>query len=122
MLLVLNNILYKPMISFMDNRNNSLNNNEGAIKACEEAIVNNNNNYAEIIRNANIKAEKLIHSKQQEAMNKSEAKIQTAKDGLDGQYEEFLKDLSLAKDKLKSSIVANADDLSKSINNKLISL
>lgn len=122
MLFILNTILYKPMISFMNERDNSLNSNQDAIKACEEAIIANNNSYDEIIKNAGVEAEKLIHSKQQEAMGKSEIKIQDSKDDLDSQYEVFLKELDVAKVDLKKSIVANANDLAKSINNKLTSL
>ena len=122
MLFILNTVLYKPMISFMSNRDNSLSSNEDAIKACKEAIISNNNSYDEIIRNAGIKAEKLIHSKQQTAIKNSQEKINSSKNELDNQYEGFLKELNVAKGALRKSISANADDLSKSINNKLISL
>ena len=122
MLFVLNTILYKPMISFMNDRDNSLSSNEGAIKACQEAIIANNNTHDEIIKNAGIKAEKLIHSKQQDALSKSEVKIQASKDDLESQYEVFLKELESAKSQLKTSISANTDKLSQAINNKLVSL
>lgn len=122
MLFVLNTILYKPMISFMNDRDNSLNSNESAIKACQEAIIANNNTHDEIIKNAGIKAEKLIHSKQQDALSKSEATIQASKDDLESQYEVFLKELESAKSQLKTSISANTDKLSQAINNKLVSL
>lgn len=122
MLLILNTILYKPMIAFIDNRDNSLDSNKDAIKACEKSIISNNNLYDEIIKNAGIEAEKLIHSKQQKAMSSADVKIQSHQEELNSQYEVFLKELDIAKEALKKSISSNADDLAKSINNKLISL
>lgn len=122
MLLILNSILYKPMIAFMSDRDSNLNTNQDSIIACENSIKHNQEQYEEIMHNAYVESEHIIDLARKEASQKADVKIQDAITSLDKEYVVFQSDLNNAKNDLEKSIIANESELSQAISSKLKNL
>lgn len=119
LLILLNKTLYKPLLEFIDNRNNSINRDlENAGKNASDVVAY----YKEvetILSEGKMEAAKIREAALSEAKEKSAKKIEQKKSNLDVQSAVFLKALESEKDEFKNGLLAQMPLFKESISAKL---
>ncbi|MBL0686594.1 MAG: F0F1 ATP synthase subunit B' [Sulfurospirillum sp.] len=119
LLIFLDEVLYRPLLEFIDKRNNSI----------ERDLKNANENTSDIevyhkevdqiMSNAKIKAGKIREVALSDAKVISTKKIEKKRSELEEKYTLFLKELELDKIKFQNSLSANIPNFRDSIKQKL---
>lgn len=119
LLIVLNKTLYKPLLEFIDNRNNSINRDlENAGKNASDVVAY----YQEveaILSEGKVEAAKIREAALTEAKEKAAKKIEQKKSDLEVQSAVFLKALESEKDEFKNGLLAQMPLFKESIAAKL---
>lgn len=119
LLFILNKILYKPLLEFMDNRNNSIKRDlENAGKNTSDVDAY----YKEadaIILEAKAEAGKIREAALEEAKESAAKRIEQKQSELEEEYASFLKDLDVERGELKSSLSTQIPHLQEAIKQKL---
>ena len=116
---ILNQILYKPMLSFMEERNSNLKADAGLADAQEgekEALSNEAN---KVLAEAKAQGSQIRHEAIAKAKAEAETKINAAKASADAQIAQFADDLTAQKAGLKAVIVANSESYKQSLSKAL---
>jgi F-type H+-transporting ATPase subunit b len=122
LMVLLNQMLYKPLIKFMDDRDNSI---ADDLKSANEMSGSNNelNAKAEaILADAKAEANAVREKATNEAKALAESKIKSKTEELDGKYQSFLSELSKEKEELEKSLLEQMPLFKESLNNKMNSL
>jgi F-type H+-transporting ATPase subunit b len=119
LMFLLNKILYKPLLNFMENRDKSIARDlEGAGKNSNDVLA-----YKEeaqkIILDAKFQANKIRESALLDAKESALKKTQEKKNQLEEEYKKFSKILSDQRDELKTALLAKMPILTDSISTKL---
>lgn len=119
LLIVLNTILYKPLIAFLDNRNSSIGRDlESAGKNTSDVAAY----YEEIeaiLAKARVEASRIKDEAVSEAKEKALKVIERKKSEIEAQKETFLKQLDSDKVAFKNDILAQAPLFKESLASKL---
>ncbi|HIP54489.1 MAG TPA: ATPase [Sulfurimonas autotrophica] len=119
LLILLNKILYKPLLEFIDNRNDSIKRdleNAGKNTSDVEAYYKEAD---QIILNAKAEAGKIREAALSEAKEIAAKKVEQKQSELDEEYTLFLKDLEADKTEFQASLSANIPLFRDSIKQKL---
>ncbi|OPA79667.1 F0F1 ATP synthase subunit B' [Campylobacter pinnipediorum subsp. pinnipediorum] len=116
---VLNSLLYKPMLKFLDDRNTFIKNKEDS--------VNKNNNdlgvYEQEIQSIISNARNEANAIKQEALNSAKAlaqdEIKQKKLHIEEEYIKFTEELNSKKDTLKNELMLKIPELKEILNNKI---
>jgi F-type H+-transporting ATPase subunit b len=119
LLVVLNKVLYKPLLDFIDSRDaaikrdmNSAGQNSSDVSALElEAL--------DILKDAKHKAAKIREQAVSEAKDKAATLVEAKKLELDSHYAEFLKELDAEKQELKDGLYASLPSFKDGVKAKL---
>ncbi len=112
---ILNQILYKPMLSFIENRNSNLKADANLADAQDherEALIN---EAGEILAKAEAEASQIRHEAISAAKAEAETKINAAKGASKTEIESFSSDLAGQKAELKSAILSNSESYKQSL-------
>ncbi|AQW86408.1 ATP synthase, F0 complex, b' subunit [Campylobacter pinnipediorum subsp. caledonicus] len=116
---VLNSLLYKPMLKFLDDRNTF-------IKDKEDSVNKNNSDlgvYEQEIQSIISNARNEANAIKQEALNSSktlaQAEIKQKKLHLEEEYLKFTEELNSKKDALKNELMLKVPELKEILNNKI---
>ncbi|MDE5592096.1 MAG: DUF244 domain-containing protein [Helicobacter sp.] len=116
---LLNKVLYRPLLQFMDAREDSIKrDNEGIrgdmteIKALQEEIER-------ILESAKKEASLIKERAQQNAKQNAEMKIAQKQEELNNKYQEFILNLESQKSHLRESLFAQIPDFRQTLANKL---
>lgn len=112
---ILNQILYKPMLSFIENRNSNLKADANLADAQDherEALIN---EAGEILAKAKAEASQTRHEALSAAKAEAETKITAAKGVSKTEIESFSSDLAGQKAELKSAILSNSESYKQSL-------
>jgi len=122
LLLLLNNMLFQPLIKFMDDRDNSIakdlevaksfSNNSDELNAKADENISNAKNKAAMIRQKAIDDEKTLAA----------SKVETKQDELNKKYESFLDKLATEKEDLKNSLLSQMPLFKESLKAKFSKL
>ncbi len=119
LVIVLNRILYKPLLTFMDDRDKSIQEdmdlakrNSGNVSHLEKEIAN-------ILKNAKEKAFLIREEAIKNAKEKADKELSLKKDFLEKEYDSFMNKLNLEKDELKEKLVENLPLFEESLKTKL---
>ena len=119
LLILLNKTLYKPLLEFIDNRNNSINRDlENAGKNASDVVAY----YKEvetILSEGKVEAAKIREAALTEAKEKAAKKVEQKKSNLEVQGVAFLKTLESEKDEFKNGLLAQMPLFKESISAKL---
>lgn len=119
LLILLNKTLYKPLLEFIDNRNNSINRDlENAGKNASDVVAY----YKEvetILSEGKIEAAKIREAALSEAREKAAKKVEQKKSNLEVQGVAFLKTLESEKDEFKNGLLAQMPLFKESVSAKL---
>ena len=106
LLVVLNRMLYKPLIKFMDDRDNAISND---LKAARNLSGNSEALHAEaegILEEARSKAAEIRQKSIDEARVLSDSKAENKRGELDQEYQSFLENLQSEKESLRNSLLS----------------
>ena len=119
LLIVLNKTLYKPLLEFIDNRNNSINRDlENAGKNASDVVAY----YQEIetiLSEGKLEAAKIREAAINEANDKAMKRIEQKKNDIEAQNVAFLNALESEKDEFKNGLMAKMPLFKESISAKL---
>ena len=119
LLILLNKTLYKPLLEFIDNRNNSINRDlENAGKNASDVVAY----YKEvetILSEGRIEAAKIKEAALGEAKEKASKKVEQKKSELETQSATFLKALESEKDEFKNALMLQMPLFKESVAAKL---
>lgn len=119
LLIILNKSLYKPLLEFIDNRNNSINRDlENAGKNASDVVAF----YQEaesILTEARVEAAKIRETALSEAKEKASKRVDQKKSELDLQTAGFYTTLEVEKGEFKSDLMAKVPLFKESIASKL---
>jgi len=119
LLILLNKILYKPLLEFIDNRNDSIKRDlENAGKNTSDVEVY-HKEADQIIHDAKAEAGKIREAALSEAKEIAAKKVEQKQSELDEEYTLFLKDLEADKTEFQASLNANIPLFRDSIKQKL---
>jgi F-type H+-transporting ATPase subunit b len=122
LMVLLNQMLYKPLIKFMDDRDNSI---ADDLKSANEMSGSNDELNAKadaILADAKAEANAVREKATNEAKALAESKIKSKTEELDGKYQSFLSELSKEKEELEKSLLEQMPLFKESLNNKMNSL
>ena len=122
LLFVLNQMLYKPLLKFMEDRDNSIAND---LKDAEEMSGSNDELNAKadaILAEAKAKANAVREKAVNEAKALAESKVESKIKELDDKYQSFLKDLSSSKDELEKALSEQMPLFKESLKTKMSNL
>jgi F-type H+-transporting ATPase subunit b len=112
---ILNQILYKPMLSFIENRNSNLKADANLADAQDherEALIN---EAGEVLAKAKAEASQARHEALSVAKAEAETKVTAAKGASKTEIESFSSDLAGQKAELKSVILSNSESYKQSL-------
>ncbi len=122
LMVLLNQMLYKPLIKFMDDRDNSI---ADDLKSANEMSGSNDELNAKadaILADAKAEANAVREKATNEAKALAESKIKSKTEELDEKYQSFLSELSKEKEELEKSLLEQMPLFKESLNNKMNSL
>lgn len=111
--------LYKPLIAFMDNRENCMKQDLQCVQDDSKEIVKIDREIKQIIENARLEAYKIITQATNEAKNTCETKITKKKAEASTKFEEFSNEIQVHKQKLKNDLLASMLDFENSLKLKI---
>jgi len=122
LLVLLNNMLFKPLVKFMDDRDasiakdleaaKSLSGNTDELNAKAEDIISKAKNEAAIIRQKAIDDEKTLAA----------SKVETKQNEINKEYEDFIEKLASEKEKLKNELLSQMPLFKESLKAKFSKL
>ncbi|WP_169779236.1 FoF1 ATP synthase subunit B' [Campylobacter curvus] len=116
---ILNPLLYKPMLKFMDDRNASIKEDEENTSKNASDLSVHEKEIENIILNARAEANKIRQDALGAAKEAALKEIEAKKSALEADYEVFLNDLSTQKDELKADLSSRLPELKAALNAKL---
>ncbi|KIM13112.1 MAG: ATP synthase F0F1 subunit B [Sulfurovum sp. FS08-3] len=122
LLFVLNTMLYKPLLDFMNDRDGSIAND---LKSAKELTGNTdelNAQAANIIDDAKSQASAIREKMMQEAKAKASEKIASKQGELEKEYQNFLDRLNQEKEQLKNALLNDMPTIKSGLKTKLASL
>jgi len=119
LLILLNKTLYKPLLEFIDNRNNSINRDlENAGKNASDVVAY-YNEVETILSEGKMEAAKIREAALNEAREKAAKKVEQKKSNLEVQGVAFLKTLESEKDEFKNGLLVQMPLFKESVSAKL---
>lgn len=103
----LNKILYKPMLNFMEDRENSIKEDEELSSKNSSEVGIYEAQVEEMIINARNEANKIRQKAYEEIKIKNQKSIEEAKKEIENDFCEYMKDLKAQKESLKSKLKEN---------------
>jgi len=122
LLFVLNNMLYKPLLDFMNDRDDSIAND---LKSAKEMTGNTdelNAQASDIIDDAKSKASAIREKVMQESKDKASANITSRQGELEKDYQSFIDKLNQEKEELKSALLNEMPTIKSGLKAKLANL
>lgn len=113
----LNNFLYKPLISFMDERSNTIKKDEDCINLNSTLINENKLKANEILSNAKKEALEIVKKANIEANANYTKSIEEKKKQLELENQKFISDLNSDEKKLQDSLNKKSKDINILIDN-----
>ncbi|PAF44219.1 FoF1 ATP synthase subunit B' [Helicobacter sp. 11S02596-1] len=118
-LYLLNIWLYKPIISFMDNRNASIDHDMQSIQNNTQETLEIDKEIKQILENARLESAQIVEQATSEAKIAYEAKIMKKKNESAVKFEEFLSKLQIQRNDLKGQLLEKMPDFQESLKLKI---
>lgn len=119
LIIVLNRVLYKPLLAFMDDRDKSIQEDMNLAKRNSGNVSHLEKESANILKNAKEKAFLIREEAIKNAKEKADKELNLKKDFLEKEYESFMNDLSLEKDELKEKLAESLPLFKESLKTKI---
>lgn len=115
LIFVLNSILYKPLLGFIDDRNKSIKNDEESVSKNASDTGNYEAQIEKIIGDARAEAQAKKHAALSEAKEKAATKVAIKKESLEADFDSFMAGLADRKAELKSNLTAKIPELKSTL-------
>lgn len=119
MIVVLNSVFYRPLLKFMDERNNSMKNDENKLKENSQQMLGANDELEKI----HIETREEIHKIKQNAIDKAKEEaeliLRAKKEELERQMQKFNTELLIQKEELKKHLSDNLPHFKEALQNNI---
>ncbi|MBO7155373.1 MAG: F0F1 ATP synthase subunit B' [Campylobacter sp.] len=115
LIFVLNSILYKPLLGFIDDRNKSIKNDEESVSKNASDTGNYEAQIEKIIGDARAEAQAKKHAALSEAKERAATKVAIKKESLEADFDSFMAGLADRKAELKSNLTAKIPELKSTL-------
>lgn len=115
LIFVLNSILYKPLLGFIDDRNKSIKNDEESVSKNASDTGNYEAQIEKIIGDARAEAQAKKHAALSEAKERAATKVAIKKESLEADFDSFMAGLTDRKAELKSNLTAKIPELKSTL-------
>lgn len=115
LIFVLNSILYKPLLGFIDDRNKSIKNDEESVSKNASDTGNYEAQIEKIIGDARAEAQAKKHAALSEAKERAATKVAIKKESLEADFDSFMAGLADRKAELKSNLTAKIPELKSAL-------
>ena len=115
LIFVLNSILYKPLLGFIDDRNRSIKNDEESVSKNASDTGNYEAQIEKIIGDARAEAQAKKHAALSEAKERAATKVAIKKESLEADFDSFMAGLADRKAELKSNLTAKIPELKSTL-------
>ena len=122
LIFVLNRILYRPILAFIDNRNSSITSDEQTLQKQSDDTKSYKEEAENILAQARVKIGEIKNKAVEEANLIAKKKIAQTKATLEEDYKSFLVDLEQENQKLKSDLLLKMPEFKATLNSKLSNL
>ena len=122
LIFVLNRILYRPILAFIDNRNSSITSDEQTLQKQSDDTKSYKEEAENILAQARVKIGEIKNKAVEEANLIAQKKIAQTKATLEEDYKSFLVDLEQENQKLKSDLLLKMPEFKATLNSKLSNL
>ena len=122
LIFVLNRILYRPILAFIDNRNSSITSDEQTLQKHSDDTKSYKEEAENILAQARVKIGEIKNKAVEEANLIAKKKIAQTKATLEEDYKSFLVDLEQENQKLKSDLLLKMPEFKATLNSKLSNL
>ena len=119
MIVILNSMLYKPLLKFMDERNNSIKNDENKAKENSQEILGVNEEVEAIHQSTRDEIYKVKQSAIALAKEEAGQIIKSKQEELERKMNAFFDELSLQKKELQENLNSHLPDIRQVLQNKL---
>ena len=115
LIFVLNSILYKPLLGFIDDRNKSIKNDEESVSKNASDTGNYEAQIEKIIGDARAEAQAKKHAALSEAKERAATKVAIKKESLEADFDSFMAGLADRKAELKFNLTAKIPELKSTL-------
>ena len=115
LIFVLNSILYKPLLGFIDDRNRSIKNDEESVSKNASDVGNYEAQIDKILSDARAEAQAKKQAALSQAKENAATQIAIKKESLEADYNSFIAGLMVGKAELKSNLTAKIPELKSTL-------
>lgn len=119
MIVILNSILYKPLLRFIDERNSSIKNDENKVKENSQEMLGANDEVEKIHQSTREEIHKIKQSAINQAKEEAQVAIQAKKEELERKMASFYVELNAQKKELKQNLLKNLPEFKQLLENNI---
>lgn len=119
MILILNSMLYKPLLRFIDERNSSIKNDENKVKENSQEMLGANDEVEKIHQSTREEIYKIKQSAINQAKEEAQVAIQAKKEELERKMASFYVELNAQKEELKQNLLKNLPEFKQLLENNI---
>ncbi|HHS6728790.1 TPA: FoF1 ATP synthase subunit B' [Campylobacter jejuni] len=119
MIVILNSMLYKPLLKFMDERNDSIKNDENKVKENSQEVLGVNDELEAIHINTREEIQKIKQSAITAAKEEAEQILRSKKEELERKMASFYADLAVQKKELQEHLNIHLPELKQALQNNI---
>lgn len=119
MIVILNSILYKPLLRFIDERNSSIKNDENKVKENSQEMLGANDEVEKIHQSTREEIHKIKQSAINQAKEEARVAIQAKKEELERKMASFYVELNVQKEELKQNLLKNLPEFKQLLENNI---
>ena len=119
MIVILNSMLYKPLLKFMDERNDSIKNDENKVKENSQEVLGVNDELEAIHINTREEIQKIKQSAIVAAKEEAEQTLRSKKEELERKMAGFYADLAVQKKELQEHLNIHSPELKQALQNNI---
>ncbi|MCR2103851.1 FoF1 ATP synthase subunit B' [Campylobacter upsaliensis] len=119
MIVILNSMLYKPLLRFIDERNSSIKNDENKVKENSQEMLGANDEVEKIHQSTREEIYKIKQSAINQAKEEAQVAIQAKKEELERKMASFYVELNVQKEELKQNLLKNLPEFKQLLENNI---
>lgn len=119
MIVILNSMLYKPLLRFIDERNSSIKNDENKVKENSQEMLGANDEVEKIHQSTREEIHKIKQSAINQAKEEAQVAIQAKKEELERKMASFYVELNAQKEELKQNLLKNLPEFKQLLENNI---
>ncbi|HEC1573845.1 TPA: F0F1 ATP synthase subunit B' [Campylobacter upsaliensis] len=119
MIVILNSMLYKPLLRFIDERNSSIKNDENKVKENSQEMLGANDEVEKIHQSTREEIYKIKQSAINQAKEEAQVAIKAKKEELERKMASFYVELNAQKEELKQNLLKNLPEFKQLLENNI---